>query len=162
MTTPTPQFDDLEARLPGLLAETPDAGAHEGVLSDAAQWADNPCENEALEALLARDTDLRSAVVDLRLGRVVTDQAPSDALRQRLHALMPTRPSIAGRIGGWSIAAAAAILLAFGGYWLGAQSTQTRSLDQDTLLASTFGFDDGLADASFLDLTLGGTEGTTP
>ncbi len=162
MTTPTPQFDDLEARLPGLLAERPNAGAHEELLGDAAQWTDDPCENEALEALLAGDTDLRNAVVDLRLGRVVADQAPSDALRQRLHALMPARPSSAGHIGGWSIAAAAAILLAFGGYWLGTQSTQTRSLDQDTLLASTFGFDDGLAGASFLDLTLGGTEDTTP
>ena len=137
MTSSPNQFDDLERRLKAgwQWSDTAPPVSAE----DLAAWVDQPVEHEAIEAALAHDANLRAAVVELRRGAHQASESPSPALLRRVQALVPDRPAIAGRIGLWAAAAAAAVLLAFGGWQLGSASGTDRSLDTDTLAFATFG-----------------------
>ena len=75
---------------------------------------------EHIEAAMAHDPALRGLIRDLRLG-LFEGETASAALRDRLISL-PLGRSVLGRIGGWSVAAAAAIALAFLGLQLGAST----------------------------------------
>ncbi len=160
MTSPHHEFEDLERRLRAgwqWSEHAPNVSEQ-----DVAAWAESQCssEHEPVEALLASDPQLRRAVIDLRLSGPPQADAASLELRRQIGHLMPTQPAIIGRIGMWAAAAAAAVLLAFGGWQLGAASESERSLQQDTLAYATFGLSDtGSEDnASFLTYAGSGKE----
>lgn len=98
------------------------AGSGVESLADAAMlaaWIDDPaaaCPPQ-IEAAMAHDPALRSLVRDLRL-RQFEGETASKRLRDQLIAL-PLGRSVLAKIGGWSIAAAAAIALAVLGLQLG-------------------------------------------
>jgi hypothetical protein len=52
---------------------------------------------------------------------------------------MPASPPVLAQIGGWAAAAAAAVLIAMGGWQLGVASSESSSLEPDTLAIATFG-----------------------
>lgn len=158
MTSPNHEFEDLERRLHAgwrWSEHAPNVSEQ-----DLAEWAERPSDHDAIEALLASDADLRAAVISLRLtGPPVADDA-SPQLRDRIAHLMPTRPAVIGRIGMWAAAAAAAVLLALGGWQLGSASGGERSLQQGTLAFATFGLSQGgdQDEASFLIYANSGVE----
>ncbi|MDP7029491.1 MAG: hypothetical protein QF733_04640 [Phycisphaerales bacterium] len=132
-------------------AETPTTG-------DLAAWIEAPDESAThVEALLARDADLRSVAVDLRLHGFTDGPTVGPDLRGRVHALMPAPPPVLARIGAWAAAAAAAILLAIGGWHLGSGDADVRSLGTDTVAAAAFGVQDGSDEYSALLLGAQGT-----
>jgi hypothetical protein len=150
MTSPRHEFEGIQRRL----QEGWRWSEHAPSVSeqDLAAWAESPSEDEAVEALLASDADLRAALIAMRLtGTTEADEA-SPHLRNRIARLMPAQRSVIGRIGMWAAAAAAAVLLALGGWQLGSESSPERSLQQDTLAFATFGLNDSGSqdDASFL------------
>ncbi|MCH2136246.1 MAG: hypothetical protein MK101_06645 [Phycisphaerales bacterium] len=98
------------------------------------EWIDDPaapCPDRVLEAMAA-DSGLRALVRDLRLDRLPgSEDVASESLQARLVALQPPRllpGSVLGRIGGWSIAAAAAVAVAFVGLHIGSSMAQSRSV----------------------------------
>jgi len=116
-----------------------------------AAWIDDPsapCPPAVIEAM-ATDPTLRGLVVDLRLGRVeAADVSP--ALAARLSTLCQRR-SVAGTIGRWSMAAAAAVAIAAIGFHLGT-GFAPRSMVTNELAA--FGFDEPFQDDAFLAILL--------
>lgn len=117
MRAETPQHHE-----PNDMLDLP-ASSGMGTIADAdmlAGWIDGssaPCPPH-IEAAMAHDPALRSLVRDLRLQQFKPESA-SAALHERLISL-PMGPSVLARIGGWSIAAAAAVALAVLGLQLGA------------------------------------------
>ncbi len=162
MTAQEPQFDDLDPRVAHWLAnEARPASSEEIPWQHVAEWADHPCDTPTVESLLCDDADARAAVIDLRLGRMTPTEHLDPALLRALIALQTPRPAIAGRIGRWSMAAAAAVLLATTGYWLGSQ-TPTSTVDQDTLVASVLGMDLNQSDAMIYELAFDISEMSGP
>ncbi len=114
-------------------------------LMDMAAWIDTPSADDRVDRLLASDAAWRRTVVDLRLRG--PEEAPAEAvLPSRLAALIQDQPSVLARISGWSLAAAAAILLAIGGWHLGSQTLS--GSDGETLSPALFGFDEEFASSS--------------
>ncbi len=141
MTHEAHQFDPIEDALrAGRLLAPPSA---EPSLMDLAAWIEAPDESaERVEAALAADPDLRAAAMAMRLHGVTDASDVDAALQQHIHSLMPAGPHVLARIGGWVTAAAAAVLLAIGGWQLGSGTADTRSFDMDTVAAATFGLQD--------------------
>jgi hypothetical protein len=120
---------DLHA---GLRWPTPD---REVSAMDLAAWVESPTEEaDLVEAALVADPDLRRAMATIRLSGL-----PAADLSFRLGKLMPASPPVLAQIGGWAAAAAAAVLIAMGGWQLGVASSESSSLEPDTLAIATFG-----------------------
>lgn len=103
-----------------------------------AAWIDDaqaPCPDWVIAAM-AKDPALRSVVRDLRLGRwsSAADDDGSSALRARLIGLIHG-PTVFARIGGWSLAAAAAIAVAVLGLYVGGTMAQSKSWNPSSDLA---------------------------
>jgi hypothetical protein len=152
MTRQHHEFEDLEC----LLAAGWRWSEHASSVSEQelAAWAERPDESGGVDAMLASDAELRRAVIDLRLHGLPQANEPSPELRRRVGLLMPFRPAVIGRIGGWAAAAAAAVLLAIGGWRLGSTGGTERSLDRDTLAVATFGIGGSASDEEVSFLTL--------
>ncbi len=108
-------------------------------LADAAAiaaWIDDPTAQcpPHIEAAMAHDPALRSLIRDLRLEQFQPEPA-SAALHEHLIAL-PMGPSVLARIGGWSIAAAAAVALAVLGLQLGAENASESQWNPSSDLAA--------------------------
>ena len=162
MTAHKNNFDDLDPRIAQWLAQRSSADALADLQWDGlAEWVDAPCENADVESLLCHDAEARKAAIEIRLGQLASAEEIDPALRNQLYRLNRFEPAIAGRIGNWSVAAAAAVLLALCGYWLGSLAP-TSAVDQDTLVASVLGFDANSPDAPFYDFTSGLAETSTP
>ena len=159
MTQNEHHFDDLEARLMQGF-QWSDHGDPPPV-DEVARWVDTPVESlDAVESHLANDPHMRSAAMDLRLHGIALAEEADESLRNRLHQLMPDRPSVITQIGGWAVAAAAAVLLAIGGWQLGTATVDARSPASDSLAIATFGLSGSEQDdASFLTFV---TEESTP
>ena len=128
--------DRLEQGLrSGLRWPTPDRKVS---AMELAAWAESPTEeSDVVEATLVADPDLRRTMVAIRLGELPATDDIEQNLSIQLSELMPTRPPVLARIGGWVAAAAAAILLAMGGWQLGLASGESSSLQPDTLAIAT-------------------------
>ncbi len=160
MTLSHHEFDDLERRLKAGWQWSDRAPSVSE--QDLAQWVNQPTEHEGVEAVLAQDSQLRRAVLDLRQATPDVGELPSLELVRRVHSLVPDRPIHAGRIGLWAAAAAAAVMLAFGGWQLGSTNGTDGSLDAETLAFATFGLsdDDMSNNGSFLMLSTAMGEAT--
>ncbi len=143
MTTESHQFDFHGLRW----ADDPPAPP----LEDLAAWIDHPEPDDAVESALAADADLRAFVADVRLASALDAdiEVNRDTLR-RVQSLVPSRPSVVARIGGWAVAAAAAVLLAVGGWRLGAESASIADVRASSLSVATFGVGETDGDTSFL------------
>jgi hypothetical protein len=151
MTDQDPTIDPLEQDLrAGLRWPAPDCDAS---VEDLAAWAEAPSEDaESVEAALVADPSLRRAVMTIRLHGPDESNDVDPALLRQLGDLMPAGPPVLARIGGWLTAAAAAVLLALGGWQLGMASSDTRSVDADTLAIATFGLDSNSSEQDFVVL----------
>jgi hypothetical protein len=136
---------DLHA---GLRWPTPD---REVSAMDLAAWVESPTEEaDVVEAALVADPDLRRAMVMIRLGELPASDDIDPSLPFRLGELMPARPPVLARMGGWAAAAAAAILLAMGGWQLGVTSSESSSLEPDTLAIATFGLNSNSVEQDYV------------
>jgi hypothetical protein len=136
---------DLHA---GLRWPTPD---REVSAMDLAAWVESPTEEaDVVEAALVADPDLRRAMVMIRLGELPASDDIDPSLPFRLGELMPVRPPVLARMGGWAAAAAAAILLAMGGWQLGVTSSESSSLEPDTLAIATFGLNSNSVEQDYV------------
>lgn len=141
--------DQLEQGLrAGLRWPTPDRKVS---AMELAAWAESPTEEaDVVEASLVADPELRRAMVMIRLGELPASDDIDPSLPLRLGELMPARPPILARIGGWVAAAAAAILLATGGWQLGVASSEPSSLQPDTLAIATFGLNSNSVEQDYV------------
>lgn len=136
---------DLHA---GLRWPTPD---REVSAMDLAAWVESPTEEaDVVEAALVADPDLRRAMVMIRLGELPATDDIEQGLSSRLGKLMPASPPVLAQIGGWAAAAAAAILLAMGGWQLGVTSSESSSLEPDTLAIATFGLNSNSVEQDYV------------
>ena len=119
-------------------------------LLDLAAWMDDPVEDEQIESAIASDPELRSFIISSRLDNSPPAEDISPELQTRIALLVPASPGVLARIGGWSVAAAAAVLLAFGGWRLGEVSMTTDDAAHRTLSIATFGFGDANDETFFL------------
>ncbi len=141
--------DRLEQGLrAGLRWPTPNRDVSE---MELAAWAESPTEEaDVVEATLVANPDLRRTMVAIRLGELPASDDIDPSLPFRLGELMPARPPILARIGGWVAAAAAAILLATGGWQLGMASSESSSLEPDTLAIATFGLNSNSVEQDYV------------
>ena len=138
MNSKDQKSDRLEQDLrAGLQWPTPD---REVSAMDLAAWVESPTEEaDLVEAALVADPDLRRAMATIRLSGLPAADGIEQDLSFRLGKLMPASPPVLAQIGGWAAAAAAAVLIAMGGWQLGVASSESSSLEPDTLAIATFG-----------------------
>ena len=147
---PDPLEQDLRA---GLRWPTPNRDVSE---MELAAWAESPTEEaDVVEATLVADPDLRRTMVAIRLGELPATDDIEQNLSIRLGELMPARPPVLARIGGWVAAAAATILLAMGGWQLGVASGESSSLEPDTLAIATFGLNSNSVEQDYVLMLVG-------
>ncbi len=138
MTDQRQQFDPVEHALRAGILRAPIAS--DPSCMDMAAWMEAPdASADQIEAALASDPDLRSLAVAIRCGGLAVEHEVSPALHRRVHRLMPTRAPVLARIGGWAAAAAAAVLLALGGWHLGHDPGNSRALGTDTVAMAALG-----------------------